>query len=191
MKIQLLLISTVLVAALSNTFVAYVPTRAKKMPVPETKLFISCPNRISGGEVGECEVGIDPASEKERTIKVHSTNTALVQLNVAEVTLAPNQYSMKVPVRTSSTPIRSTVTIKAGAEVGGHRVDAEESIEVVSALIASVKLVANSFIGTIMTASTAPTGRLRTSAEFVEMVPWPMSCINGSRLSRFGNLTSI
>jgi hypothetical protein len=149
MKIQLLLVSSGLVAVLSNTAIANVPARANAMSVPEAKLFITCPTRISGGEVGECKVGIDPVSEKERTIKLRSTNTALVQLNVTEVTLAPNQYSVTVPIRTSSTPIKSTVVIKAGAEVDDHRIDAEESINLVPALFGSVKLLANSFIGTI------------------------------------------
>lgn len=149
MKLQLLLLSPVLVAALANNVIADTPTRANERSVPEAKLFVTCPNRISGGEVGECKVGIDPASEKEKTIKIHSTNTALIRLSVTEVTLAPNQYSVNVPISIASTPIKSTVIIKVGAEVDGHRVDAEESIDVVPALIASVRLLANSFIGTI------------------------------------------
>ena len=146
MKFYLFLISTIAAVTLSNTAIAKPPARANGIPLP--KLFVTCPNKISGGEVGECKVGIDPASGKETVIKIQNPNTPLFQLNVVSLTLAQNQDSVNVPFKSSSTPIKSTAVIKAIAEVEGQKLDAEESIEVVPALFASVKLSHNGFVGT-------------------------------------------
>jgi|GEM_PF-2739778 len=110
-------------------------------------LKISCENKLSGGEKSECKVTVLETSENEVAIYLASTNRSLLQLESNEVRLLPGQSFARVIITTSPTPIKTTVVIKAQLSTD-KQIQAEKSIELVPALIASVQLSVGSFVGT-------------------------------------------
>lgn len=125
-------------------------------------LKISCGNRLSGGEKSECKVSVIETYESEIEIKLTSTNPSLVTFEVNGLKLLPKQTFVKVNLTTSPTPVKTTVVVKASLSTD-NLIQAESTIEVVPALIASVRLSASSFVGT-HGAKTICSVRLRASA---------------------------
>ena len=132
-------------AFLCTAFVALASICAAH-PIEQT-VRISCANRFSGGERSLCKVGVGEKHTEAIVINIVSSNTGLVLPAVNEVTLAPSQEGVEVPLKTFSTPIKSTVTITASLKAN-TAIQAQETIEVVPALIAYANLSVPSFIGT-------------------------------------------
>ena len=136
-----------LVAALMFAFFVKT-TNAMQSPLNTTlTLNISCASRLSGSERSECKVNVPETSRDEVEIKLASTNPSLLQLEVKEVKILPGQSSARFNISTSATPIKTTVAIKASLS-SDNRVQTEELIEVVPALIASAQALPRSFVGT-------------------------------------------
>ena len=122
------------------------PATANTAPtLPTVK--ISCPNKFSGGEGPECKVGVGEDHADEIRINLASENPSLVLPDVNQVTLAPHQLVAKVTLKSYSTPIKTTVIIKASLS-NNNLIYALQTIEVVPALIQSATLTTSSIVGT-------------------------------------------
>jgi hypothetical protein len=143
MKLFVPLMFICLSAILPNPIAANASSRVK-VPAIRPTVLIRCADRISGGEASGCRVSVDEGQDREITIGLRSSNTSLIRLSVNEVTLAPQQTSAPVLFTSSSTQIKSTVVIQAGL----NQSVAEKSIEVVPALLDSVRLADRSLVGT-------------------------------------------
>jgi len=108
---------------------------------------ISCSTKLSGGEIGECKLGVDERQKDSVKIKVVSSNPGLVQPEVNEVVLSPGQESAKVLLKSSAIQIKTNITITASSPDNAF-VQAQDTVEIFPALLTSVRLSAPSFIGT-------------------------------------------